>query len=147
MKRHHMILAASATMFLSAAAASADCREELAQLSGGISKDGSLAPLQDSPDDATPQTGGGDAAAAPAEGEGLAKDGSNAPMGADPAIATSAQDAQAQQQGGDTAAEQAAGAAGAGGSSDREEALTRAQAALDAGDEAGCMAAVQEAKG
>ena len=68
------------------------------------------------------------------------------PLGADPDVATSAEDAQAQSQGGETAAAQAAGAAGSGGPA-KADALARAQAALDAGDEAACMSALEEAKG
>ena len=145
MKRHHLIIASTAALLFGVATASADCREEIAQLSGGISKDGSLAPLQTSPENATPQTGGD--ASAPAASDGLAKDGSAEPMGADPNLATSPQDTQAQQQGGETAAAQAAGASGGGDISSRDAALARAQAALDAGDEAACMTAVQEAEG
>lgn len=138
------ILAASAMILLGSGSAFADCREELAQLSGGggISKDGSLAPLESG---ATPQTGDGTAPAA--EGEGLAKDGSTEPLQADADVAMSAEDAQAQQQGGETAAAQAAGVEGGGDAAARDAALARAQAALDAGDEAGCMAALQEARG
>jgi hypothetical protein len=144
MKRHHAILAASAALFLGATAASADCREELAQLESGVSKDGGLAPLQETTD-ATPQTGGGEAAGteAGAEGEGVAKDGSTTPLETDPAIATSGQDAQAQQAGGETAAAQASGEGG----SPQDDAMARAHAALEAGDEEGCMAALEEARG
>ncbi len=61
-------------------------------------------------------------------------------------MATSAQDAQAQSQGGETAAAQAAGASGGDGS-DKQAAIDRAQKALDAGDEEACMQAVEEARG
>ena len=142
MKRH--LLIASAVLALGTVPALADCREELAQLQGGVSKDGSMAPLQ-SPGEATPQQGS--AAATGAEStEGVAKDGTGTPLGTDPNLATSAEDAQAQSQGGDTAAAQAAGTGDAGGT-EKPDALARAQAALDAGDEAACMAAVEEAKG
>ena len=124
-------------------AAWADCAEELAQLTGGISKDGSLAPMQTG--EATMQSGG-DAATAETESEGT-KDGTMAPMGTDPALATSVEDAQAQQQGGATAAEQAAGESGSSETTGRAEALAEAQAALAGGNEAGCMSAVEEAKG
>jgi hypothetical protein len=145
MKRHLLISAAAVALLSIASAASADCAEELAQLQEGASKTGAMAPLEGSAP-ATPQTGGGAAAggeAAGGEGE-IAKTGDTAPLEADPDLATSAQDAQAQSRGGETAAAQAEGAAGGGDG--RAEALARAQAALDAGDEAGCMAAVEEAK-
>jgi hypothetical protein len=143
MKRQLMI-ATAACLTLAAGAAAADCADEIAALGQGVAKDGSTAPLA-AP--ATPQTGGDAAATAtpPAAGGEVAKDGSTAPLGTDPALATSAQDAQAQSQGGATAAEQAQG--GEGGGTMRAEALARAQVALDAGDEAGCMQAVEEAKG
>ena len=53
---------------------------------------------------------------------------------------------EAQQQGGATAAEQAMGEAGSaeGG---RDAAIAEAETALAAGDEAGCMTAVEAAKG
>jgi hypothetical protein len=147
MKRH--LLLAAAALGMTATAASADCAAEIEALSEGVSKDGSMAPLA-AP--ATPQTGestaaAGSAGSADAEGE-IAKEGSTAPLEADPSVATSAEDAQAQSQGGETAAQQAQGAAGGeGGGTMRAEALARAQTALDAGDEAGCMEAVEEAKG
>jgi hypothetical protein len=143
MKTLLLFPAALAAAALAAGAAAADCRAELDQLAGGISKDGSLAPLAGS---ATPQTGGGEADPASGGGEGIAKDATEQPLGTDPALATSAEDAQAQQQGGATAAEQAMGAGGAAPDG-RADAIARAEAALAAGDEAGCMAAVEEAKG
>jgi hypothetical protein len=145
MKRHLLISAAAVAMLSIASAASADCAEELAQLQEGVSKTGAMAPLEGSAP-ATPQTGGGAAAggeAAPGENE-IAKTGDTAPLQMDPDVATSVQDAQAQSQGGETAAAQAEGAEGDGKT--QADALARAQAALDAGDEAGCMAAVEEAK-
>ena len=145
MKRQLLISAAAVGLLFGATGAWADCAEELAQLNEGVSKTGAMAPLQE-PGSATPQTGGaatGGDAAATGEGE-VAKTGETEPLGTDPSLATSGQDAQAQSEGGATAAEQAEGAAGGGGG--RAEALARAQAALDAGDEAGCMAAVEEAK-
>jgi hypothetical protein len=144
MKPRLMIATAACLTF--ATAASADCAAEIAAL--GMAKDGSTAPLAPA---ATLQTGG-DAAATtttPGATEGkVAKDGSTAPLGTDPALATSAGDAQAQSQGGATAAEQAQGAEGGDGAGTmRAEALARAQTALDAGDEAACLQAVEEAKG
>jgi len=131
----------AAVLALGATAAQADCREELAQLGGGA-KDGSAAPLQEGTN-ATPQVGG--EGTAPAHGEAMATDGAETPLGTDPGLATSEQDVAAQQAGGATAAEQAAGAGAGDGS--RAAVLARAEAALAAGDEAGCMAAVEEMKG
>jgi hypothetical protein len=140
MKRYVLLLA-SAALALGSNVALADCAEELARLQGGISKDGTHAPLEDAAA-ATPQQG----AEASAEATGQpAKDGSGTPLGADPDVAASAEDAQAQSQGGQTAAAQAAGETGGGGAANAD-ALARAQAALDAGDEAGCMSALEEAK-
>jgi len=130
----------AAVLALGATAAAADCREDLAQLDSA--KDGSAAPMQQGTT-ATPQVGG--EGTAPAHGEAMATEGAETPLGTDPGLATSEQDVAAQQAGGATAAEQAAGA-GAGGES-REAVLARAEAALAAGDEAGCMAAVEQVKG
>lgn len=133
-----LVLAGGATMAL------ADCREDLAALkTSGIAKDGTSVPLSDTARP-TPQ-GEGQAAIPETGGSGLAKDGTKVPGGADPGVATSADDAAAQQSGGRTAAEQAAGAAGGGDS--RNQALARAEAALAAGDEAACREALNEAKG
>jgi hypothetical protein len=139
------VMLATAALVVSASAAVADCEAELAQLSGGVAKDGTMAPLSGEAT-ATPQTGEGAAAEATA-GEGIAKDGSETPLTADPGIATSAQDVEAQQQGGATAAEQAMGEAGGAELEGRDAAIARAHEALAAGDEAGCMSAVEEAKG
>lgn len=144
MRRTRILLACAAIVALGAGAAAADCREELAQLSQGISKDGSHAPLQSGAGNATPQQGAS-ASTGAADTPGVAKDGTEMPVGTDPNLATSPQDTQAQSEGGATAAAQALGAAG--GSAGHEDALARAQAALDSGDEAGSMAAVKEAKG
>jgi hypothetical protein len=139
--KQRLMIATAACLSFAASAASADCAAEIAAL--GIAKDGSTAPLAVP---ATPQTGGDAAPAATptSEAGGIAKDGSKAPLGTDPALATSPEDAQAQSQGGKTAAEQAAGAAGGG--TGQADALARARAALDAGDEAACLQAVEEAK-
>lgn len=99
-------------------AASADCAQELARLGGGISKDGSLAPLE------TP-----DAEA------GIAKDGATMPLGTGADVATSPADVESQQKGGETAAEEA----GEG----RDAAIAKAHQAMAAGDEAGCMDAIK----
>ena len=131
---------------LAAGAAYADCQSELSALEGGVSKDGTMAPLG-TPGDATPQVapthGGG--TGDQATGDGLAKDGTTEPLGASPEVATSGQDAQAQQEGGKTAAQQAQGAAGTPDA--RMAALDRAKVALAQGDEDACMKAVEEAKG
>jgi hypothetical protein len=139
----YLISGAAAALLLATSSAMADCADELAQLTQGVSKDGSLAPLQRSTD-ATPQTGDASGGEEVATGEGeVAKTGDTEPLQADPSLATSGQDAQAQSAGGATAAAQAAGAEG----NDKADALARAQAALDSGDEAACMRAVDEAKG
>lgn len=99
-------------------AAQADCAAELAQLGGGIAKDGSLAPLQD--------TG--------SQNE-IAKDGTDMPLGSSADVATSPADVEAQQQGGLTAAEEAMGG--------RSDAIAKARQAMTDGDEAACMEALK----
>jgi hypothetical protein len=143
MKARVLVLA-GCMVFAGAAAAQADCAGEIAKLSGhggGISKDGSLAPLEGAGTDSA----GAAEQAAPSPDGAIAKDGGDMPLegtgGATQGAAMSQQDAEAQQQGGSTAAEAAAAASGGGG-----DALQRAQAALAAGDEAGCMQAVEEAR-
>lgn len=133
-------LALASALLLTGGAAFAGCQEELASLEAGVAKDGTTAPL-DSP--ATPQTGG--EAATKTTGEGLAKDGATAPLATSPDVATSGQDAQAQQQGGATAAQQAVGGA-VPAASPKSQAIARAHDALKAGDEEACMKAVEEAK-
>jgi hypothetical protein len=146
MRRLHILLPLAALMTM-AGGAHADCREDLAQMQAGISKDGAQAPLAEGMG-GTPQTSDSQPAAgmgeAPASGEGIAKDGTQTPLATDPGVATSAQDAQAQQQGGGTAAEVAAGTAGAPDSA--ASVMEEAQAALDRGDEAACMEALERAK-
>ena len=139
MKHGIMLPVAAAFMLIGVGAASADCAAELAKLSGGIIQDGSLAPLADTPPPATEGT----APTAAETPEGLQQDGTEKPLGASPDIATSAQDAASQSAGGDTAAAQATGEGHA--APDKQAALAKAQAALDAGDEAGCMAALEAA--
>jgi hypothetical protein len=124
MKRTYLTGAALAVLMAGTAPALADCAAELERMGGGegIAKDGSTAPLEGA-GDATP--GGGEAGA----------------------VATSPADVEAQQEGEATAAGEAAGGdAGAGqagmGAGVDEAALTRARAALAAGDEAGCMEAL-----
>ncbi len=149
-------LAAGCFALFAATSASADCAADLAELQqdaggaagaesqGGISKDGSLAPLQTEGEGSaavTTETAGADSAAPQeADGEAIAKDGTQAPLegddasaGAAPAI--SGQAAQAQQEG-----------LGTEGGTARADAIARAEAALAAGDEEGCMQAVEEAR-
>lgn len=132
----------------------------------GIAKDGTLAPLEDGSntgaegaadggDVATTTTAGekpaGQGASVSAGGDNeIAKDGTQAPLAEDGAaaggsgtgleenssIAVSQQDAEAQQ-------DLASGA----NTDTRTEALERAQAALDRGDEEACMEAIEEARG
>lgn len=130
----------AATLGLFATGAAADCAAELDSLAG-ISKDGTTAPLAEG---ATPQTGG-TAAAPDAEAADAGKAGNLMPMGESPDVATSAEDAQAQSAGGETAAAQAMGAEG-GDAGGKQAAINEARAALAAGDEEACMAAVERAK-
>lgn len=149
------LLAAASTVSLSmAGGAYADCAADLAMMDGqaskhdGISKDGSLAPLQSQAAD-TPDGGTASPATTPSpSGAGeIAKDGSTAPMqpsgDAVPDQAMSGQDAQAQQDGAPTAAEQAASDEPTDAHS---MAVEEARAALAKGDEAACKAALEKAK-
>jgi hypothetical protein len=122
---------------------------------GPISKDGSVAPLGSADSTATETTAGAGASDTAATaggttttpGQGTAsgevsKDGSTAPMasaagGTDPQIATSSQDAAAQQTGQSPAASAA----------ETTAALEKAQTAADAGDEAACQAALKPIMG
>ena len=111
------IMVCACVMLGSTVAAHADCAEEMARVTGGISKDGSLAPLQE------PQGGG------------IAKDGAEMPLNSGSDVATSPQDVQSQQEGGQTAAEEAGG--------DRDAAIAKAREAMAAGDETACMDALR----
>jgi hypothetical protein len=153
MRHHAGILAGLALLTLSAGPALASCADEIAALSakvagsggagaaahgGGISKDGSLAPLQDSSTAASTEANS-------STGGKVAKDGSNMPLsgtgeGPSPTTAMSDQDAQSQQQGGQTAAE----ASQASGNGEMTAALDQARAAEKAGDETGCMKALEK---
>jgi hypothetical protein len=140
--QNHLLAAVLAFSGLGfATMAAADCAAELDSLAG-VSKDGSTAPLAES---ATPQTGGM-AAAPEAEAGDAGKTGNLMPMGENADVATSAEDAQAQSQGGETAAAQAMGGAG-GDEAGKQAAINEARAALAAGDEEACMAALEKAKG
>lgn len=119
MRKTILTAAATAALFAFAVApASAECKTDAA----GISKDGSLAPLQQpadgSADAGTAGTTTGPAAEGQADASGeVAKDGSTMPMASEPGggtdVATSPQDAQAQQDGQPTVAAGAGRAAGA----------------------------------
>lgn len=150
MKHHAGVLAGVALLALSTGQALGSCADEIAALSaqasgggtgtaahGGVSKDGSLAPLQDSGAAAGTSAGG-------STGGRVAKDGSTMPLsgngdGPSPTTAMSDQDAQAQQQGGQTAAATAQDSAG-----ELTAALDQARAAEKAGDETGCMKAIEK---
>jgi hypothetical protein len=151
MKHHAGMLAGAALLALSAGPALGSCADEIAALSakasgggtdaaahgGGISKDGSVAPLQDSGAAAGASAGG-------STGGRVAKDGTTMPLsgtgdGPSPTTAMSDQDTQAQQQGGQTAAATAQGSAG-----ELMAALDQARAAEQAGDETGCMKAIEK---
>lgn len=172
-------LVGAALLAMTAVSAAADCAAELARLTGeegatqGISKDGSLAPLEGA-SDAAPGTdasaaadtaeaagmnsaapaadgaaSGGAATDTAAAGDGrIAKDGTHMPLedagGAQPGVAMSGADAQAQQEGQPTAAEQAAGAGT--DQSARDAHIQAARDALAAGDEEACMSAVEAAR-
>jgi hypothetical protein len=130
---------------------------------GQVSKDGSMAPLQSSN---TQQQGtstpspGVQASTADTSNKGgsqgrpgIAKDGSTMPMATQPGgnanIATSAQDAQAQQRGGQVASNAAGGgAANTSGSRSPQmmAALDRARTMAQQGNESGCTQAVQDAR-
>jgi hypothetical protein len=165
MKPHHLIAATAFTagLALSATTAIADCASELESLAG-VSKDGAAAPLAEG---ATPQTGATTSSDASKADAGKAGD--LMPMGENTDVATSAEDAQAQSEGGETAASQAMddadgdedaqaqgeggetassqamGAAG-GDEAGRQGAINEARAALAAGDEDACLAALEKAK-
>lgn len=112
------ILLSGCVLLGSITVAYADCAEELARMGGGISKDGSMAPLQE-----------------PSAEGGIAKDGTGMPLNSGADVATSPADVQSQQEGGETAAEEAMDG--------NDEALTKAREALAAGDEVGCMDAIK----
>ncbi|MCZ0960272.1 hypothetical protein [Paracoccus benzoatiresistens] len=155
---------AAALLALTTVSAQADCAAELARMTeggaaagGGISKDGSLAPLEGGDSASGTDASGAGASgtdmaasgtAAAEGGEGIAKDGSHTPMesagGQQPGVAMSGADAQAQQEGQPTAAEQATGAAA--GHSARDAHMKAARDALAAGDEDACMKALQAAE-
>jgi hypothetical protein len=117
MERQLLISATLVAALAGGTGAWADCAAEIAQLTQGAS--------------AAPPPDPG------ASGEGEDEDGG--------AFATWGQEEQPQSQSGEAEAGQAGGT-GEAGDGDHAAALQRAQAALDAGDEAACMEAVEEAK-
>jgi hypothetical protein len=167
-----------ATLAVLASPAAAACLDEINALSPGtttgsvsgtaptmgqVSKDGSTAPLQSANNQqqgTSARTAGVQASTADTSNQsgskgrpGIAKDGSTMPMAQQPGgnanIATSAQDAQAQQRGGQVASNAAGGGtASASGSHSPQmmAALDRARTMAQQGNESGCMQAVQDAK-
>lgn len=113
------ILLASCIVLMGAVAAHADCASEIARLGGGISKDGTLAPLSE------PSS----------ESGAISKDGSTMPLDSGSNIATSPADVQSQQDGGQTAAQEAM--------PDHDAAMKAAHEALANGDEDACMEALK----
>ena len=154
----------TASIALSSSMALADCAQDLAALEAkmgadsheGIAKDGSLAPLQKQAGEAYSPTSNDKTATENAQAGEAAADkepvvaptdsATSDPAGADSAQAMSGQDAQSQQSGGMTAAQQADEPTGDSSSVTSEmhaEALTKARTALEAGDEAACMKALE----
>ncbi|MFZ5962705.1 hypothetical protein ACOXXX_07110 [Thalassococcus sp. BH17M4-6] len=156
--------------------AMADCKAELAELTGktqmdssaGISKDGSLAPLETAEGDSTGMSDGGTTETAQNddgmsdEQDGISKDGSLAPLenadaGSDDMSDSDAQiakdgdtapletDTSAIATSGQAAADQQDMAAGEK-SQEYQDAIEVAEAALEAGNESACMEAVEEAR-
>lgn len=148
-RRLTAVIAASAIAGL-AGPALADCEQELSELRGrlqaeaedGVSKDGSLAPLEGSGSEApemdrSDMSSGSDQSTTAEGGNEIVKDGDTAPLETDMSNrATSGQQAEAQQQDG----------ASARMSQEAKDALEAAQAALDAGDEEACMEALEKAR-
>ena len=166
-------LAGVALFALMGGQAYAACVDEIARLSPGtttgstvgttgsvsdgrVSKDGSTAPLQSSSAAAGQPNATGSANQGGSQGhQGIAKDGSTMPLANQPGggntnVATSQQDVQAQQRGGQpaaTAGQQNAGARTSGTHSpEMMAALDRARTLQQQGNEAGCMQAVQDAR-
>lgn len=134
MERQLLISAALVGCLAGTTDALADCAEELARLT----PNGSTASMPE-PAGATSQTGeAGGKTAATTEGEDVGGDEGDANF---PVMG---QEGEAEEQDGDTEAAQATG--GDGRSGDRASTLERARLALDSGDEAGCIKAVEEAK-
>ncbi|QXI62623.1 hypothetical protein CP157_00297 [Paracoccus marcusii] len=154
--------AADLARFTDTAAMTGDSTGTASGGTEGIAKDGSLAPLEqpagadtqaDAPEasaDASSDMPAADMPAADgadsASGEGIAKDGSLAPLEgteAEPgtAVAMSGSDVQAQQEGEPTAAEEAEGDEAM---PDRDSLIANAERALAEGDEAACQEAVDQ---
>lgn len=146
-RRLTAVIAASAIAGL-AGPALADCEQELSELrdrlqaEDGVSKDGSLAPLEGSGSEApemdrSGMDSGSDQSTTAEGGNKIVKDGDTAPLETDMSNrATSGQQAEAQQQDG----------ASAKMSKEAKDALEAAQAALNAGDEEACMEALEKAR-
>ena len=154
--------AADLARFTDTAAMTGDSAGAASGGTEGIAKDGSLAPLEqpagddtqaDAPDASADASSDMPAANMPAadgadsaSGEGIAKDGSLAPLEgteAEPgtAVAMSGSDVQAQQEGEPTAAEEAEGDEAM---PDRDSLIADAERALAEGDEAACQEAVDQ---
>jgi hypothetical protein len=176
MKLPPIALASLALLAFSNSQSFAACLDEIARLSPGtttssdpsttagvqqqgrVSKDGTHAPLESASTGGKQSGGsvGSSQSASASTNQGVSKDGSTMPLASKPgegssAVATSQQDAQAQQRGGQTAA--TAGQAQMSGqhssgyhSPQMMAALDRARGLAQRGDEAGCMQAVQDAK-
>jgi len=154
MNRYVLLMAGCALWALGPAPALADCRSELAAFetgrvsnTGGISKDGSLAPLQ-APATNSAKPGSSATAAdgttrAPTPEGGVAKDGTRAPLDAMSSQAMSGQDAQAQQAGDPTAAETAQ-TKDQTVEANPDRAIAEAKTALMAGNEEACLAALRK---
>lgn len=151
MKHSIKFLTGCLILGLTPAAAFADCKAALAALeagtvphTGGIAKDGTLAPLQDSGTVGPKVEPHPDMGTVSADhGSSPAKDGAGLPLGVSPAQAMSGADAQAQQGGAPTAAEESRGAARPANA--RDAAITTAREALAAGNESACLNALQAA--
>ena len=154
MTRFTTFTAACALAAAASTAAYADCAADLAEMTGGsgasahdgISKDGSLAPLQTegSGTDMTTSAQETDVEEPDSANGEIAKDGTGAPLnqtGLGEGTAMSGQDAQAQQETGATAG----GASGDQASSERDSLIEEARTALENGDEAACQDAVDKA--
>jgi hypothetical protein len=165
MKRHFIPILGFAALTFGSGGALAACTDELARLmpgtttgsvsgtagteAGRIAKDGNNAPLQSNSAGQAQSTG---QANRPAGADGVAKDGTTAPLAgqsgaANPGVATSGQDAQAQQRPNQpTSSSDARTPAPTSRSPAMMAALDRARTMQQQGNEAGCMDAVNEAR-
>ncbi len=167
MKRQLISIFSFAALALGSGAAHAACSEELARLmpgtttgsvagttapateAGRLAKDGNNAPLQTGSAGQAQSTG---QANRPAGTDGVAKDGTTAPLAgqsgaANPGVATSGQDAQAQQRPNPpTSTSDSRNPQPTARSPAMMAALERARTMQQQGNEAGCMEAVNEAR-